>query len=176
MTKSIFVARVVIVSSMGDPGPGGGIIFYVDSTGFTSNGVTCHYLEAAPNNLGLAEWGMNGILVGVTSAAIGAGYTNTQTIITALSGSSESGRAAQLCDSYTNNGYSDWFLPSEGELRALAETFLTLGDSTIGGSIWSSTEVGANTAWCDGLATGGGGPPWADPKNNTLQSRPVRAF
>jgi hypothetical protein len=56
--KSIYAARVVVVSSMsysvGDTGPGGGIIFYVDSAGFTSNGVTCHYLEVAPSDLAAA--------------------------------------------------------------------------------------------------------------------------
>jgi hypothetical protein len=178
--KSIYVARVVVVSSMsysvGDTGPGGGIIFYVDSTGFTSNGVTCHYLEAAPANLTAAEWGMNGTSVGVTSATIGAGYGNTQTIIAALSGAGETGRSAQLCAAYNGGGFTDWFLPSQGELRELADAFLSLSISTIGGSIWSSTEVDASTALCDGHASGGGGPPWADPKNGTLQSRPIRAF
>jgi hypothetical protein len=37
----------------------GGIIFYVNAGGFTSNGVTCHYLEAAPANLTAPEWGMH---------------------------------------------------------------------------------------------------------------------
>jgi hypothetical protein len=178
-TKNIFVARVVVASSMsysvGDTGPGGGIIFYVNAGGFTSNGVTCHYLEAAPANLGEAAWGLDGTTVGVTSADIGAGYANTQTIIAALSGAGETGRAAQLCAAYSGGGFTDWFLPSQGELRALAEAFFTLGISTIGGSIWSSTEVDANTALCDGHASGGGGPPWADPKIGTLQSRPIRA-
>ena len=38
---------------MGDTGPGGGIVFYVAASNFTSTGstcnTTCRYLEAAPN-------------------------------------------------------------------------------------------------------------------------------
>jgi hypothetical protein len=179
--KSIYVARVVVAGgtsySVGDTGPGGGIIFYVNSGGFTSNGVTCRYLEAAPVNLSGAQWGADGTLTGANGTAIGTGYSNTRTIIAALSsGIPESGRAAQLCDAYSNNGYADWFLPSQDELRALADSFLSLGISTIGGSVWSSTEIDAATAWCDGHAAGGGGPPWADPKTNPLEYRPIRAF
>jgi hypothetical protein len=182
--KSIYVARIAVGSggsyAVGDTGPGGGIVFYYSSGGFTSNGVLCHYLEAAPANLpdtGMgAEWGAYGTSVGGTASAIGTGYANTQAIITALSGLGETGRAAQLANAYSGGGYTDWFLPSEDELRELAVSFISLGITTIGGSIWSSTEVDANTAWCDGDATGGGGPPWADPKNGSLDCRPVRAF
>jgi hypothetical protein len=47
-TKSIYVAAIGVVSPVGTSGPGGGIIFYYSAAGFTSNGATCHYLEAAP--------------------------------------------------------------------------------------------------------------------------------
>ncbi|GHT46387.1 hypothetical protein AGMMS49936_05230 [Endomicrobiia bacterium] len=42
--------------AIGDQGSGGGRIFYVNRKGFTSNGVTCHYLEAARVDIGLLNW------------------------------------------------------------------------------------------------------------------------
>ncbi|MDR0709540.1 MAG: hypothetical protein LBF77_05695 [Spirochaetaceae bacterium] len=178
--KSIYVARVVVVSSMsysvGDTGPGGGIIFYVDSTGFTSNGVTCHYLEAAPSDLSAVQWGKSGTFVGTTASAIGTGYANTQAIIAVLASNipdspSETGRAAQLAAAYNGGGLTDWFLPSQDELVALYQS----GISGLSSSIWSSTEIDATTAWSVGNV-GSGVSSWNDSKTGTISFRPVRAF
>jgi hypothetical protein len=170
--KSIFVAQVTvsITHSVGDTGPGGGIIFYVSPAGFISGGLICHYLEAASSDSGPADWGANGTSTGTTGTAIGTGYSNTQAIILALSGLSETGKAAQLADAYSNNGKSDWFLPSQGELQALYQSGIT----GLGSSVWSSTEDDASNAWSVGYA----GPPgyWSDSKTATLECRPIRAF
>jgi hypothetical protein len=53
--KNIYMADVVVGYMVGDTGPGGGLIFYAESAGFTSNSVTCHYLEAAPADVGTAQ-------------------------------------------------------------------------------------------------------------------------
>jgi hypothetical protein len=172
--KSIYVARVVVVSSMsysvGDTGPGGGIIFYVNAGGFPSGGSTCRYLEVAPSDLSATQWGANGTLVGASGSVIGTGYANTQTIIAALSGVGESGRAAQLCADYNGGSLSDWFLPSQGELQELYSS----GIPGLSSSIWSSTEDNATNAWSVGNAGSPG--TWSDPKTGTLTFRPVRAF
>ncbi|MDR0584510.1 MAG: hypothetical protein LBG57_09210 [Treponema sp.] len=167
--KNIYVANVTVVGStsysVGDTGPGGGKIFYVSPAGFTSNGVTCHYLEATVSDLGPAEWGANG-------TAIGTGYTNTQTIITALSsGTPESGRAAQLAAAYNGGGFTDWFLPSQDELQELYQSGLT----GLSPSIWSSTEDSVNQGRSCG-DVGSGFSAWDDLKTTSLGFRPIRAF
>jgi hypothetical protein len=170
------VAKVEVASgtsySVGDTGPGGGIIFYVDSTGFTSNGVICHYLEVSPSDLPAAQWGANGTSVGASGSTLGTGYDNTQTIIGALSsGTPESGRAAQLAAAYNGGGLTDWFLPSRDELQELYQSGLT----GLSSSIWSSTEDSATNAWSVGNAGGSLGT-WSDLKTGTLTFRPIRAF
>jgi hypothetical protein len=171
--KSIPVAQVTvsITHSVGDTGPGGGTIFYVDPAGFISGGNICHYLEAAPSDLPNVQWGASGTLIGGTGTAIGTGYTNTYTIITALSGLSETGRAAQSAVAYTGGGFTDWFLPSRGELQALYQSGIT----GLSSSVWSSTENGTSKAWSVGN-TGSGVNSWNDPKTGTIPCRPIRAF
>jgi hypothetical protein len=173
-TRSFPVANVEVFTgtsySVGNTGPDGGTVFYVSSAGFISNGVTCHYLEVAPSDEPLAEWGASGTSVGGTGDAIGTGYDNTQAIITALIGLGESGRAAQLASAYTGGSFYDWFLPSKAELEALYSS----GLSGLSPSIWSSTEVNAGRAYSVGNAGAPGY--WSDFKTGTLTFRPVRAF
>jgi hypothetical protein len=176
-TRNIYVADIEVVTSspksyaVGDPGPGGGIIYYVDPAGFTSNGATCHYLEVGLTNLGPAEWGADGATVAGTTVNIGRGYTNTQTIITALNSLSETGMAAQRARAYTGGGLNDWFLPSQEELILLYKSTLPSLVSGLPPSAWSSTQDSAANAWSvysGGLAS--------DPKYALLEFRPVRAF
>jgi len=131
-----------VIYELGDTGPGGGIIFYRNLSGFTVQGYsggqgsfesyTAKYLEAAPSNSGTAQWGANGTAIGnglttwSTAAArdaglqgsIGSGRKDTQIIVAHL-GENESGRAAQVVNAASFGGYNDWFLPSLGELNEL---------------------------------------------------------
>jgi hypothetical protein len=171
--NSILVATVTVVggalySTVGNTGPGGGKIFYIDSGGFFSNGVTCHYLEVGPTDLGPAQWGLSGTSVGTTATGIGTGYGHTQDIITALSGTSETGRAAQIADTYFTGGYGDWFLPSQGELVALYGS----GVSGLSSPMWSSTENDGSAA----VSVASGGSYSNYPKTTSRLFRPVRAF
>ena len=74
------------VYNIGDAGPAGGIVFYVDDTGQ-------HGLEAARINLGRAPWGCLGTELGVDGTAIGTGAQNTADII---NNCADTGIAAQL--------------------------------------------------------------------------------
>ena len=114
---------------LGGVGPGGGKIFYRSEAGFTmtDNDEVCHYLEAAPNDAAEGLIWMPGInadyftydLTHGTSQAIGAGRKNTALILDYYSGPSGYSSAAKACNDYSNNGKTDWFLPSSNELTEL---------------------------------------------------------
>ncbi len=89
---------------IGDTGPVGSKVFYVDDTG-------CHGLEAAPaDHSSTVKWGCYGIQITGTGTAVGTGAQNTADIFT---GCRTSGIAADIAVNYELNGYADWFLPSK---------------------------------------------------------------
>jgi hypothetical protein len=107
---------------VGDTGPGGGIIFFVDRydeyPGFT-------YLEAAPEpqpaavlcDADLPVVGWSG-----SASALGAGKQNTQTLVTSCSSG-----ALKLADDYSTATAQDWYLPNSLEHIKLFESMLNLG-------------------------------------------------
>lgn len=118
----------------------GGKIFYIDSTG--EHG----FIYPAANsyiNYAWAQASHTNVLIGGTSVDIGTGQSNTLRIIAA--GNNAANSAAMACDQYVSNGYSDWYLPSAGELGLLrfAIGFLDIP----GGSYWSSSEVDQGNAY-----------------------------
>ena len=153
--------------SVGDPGPGGGTIFYVDMR----RAVGSRYLEVAcagwQNTCdGSADpqvaWDCHGTPInGADGTAIGTGELNTTDIVT---GCPTTGIAAKVADAYSNNTLDDWFLPSLDELNALCnwayvdsvDAFcnengagslsLTYGGFSTGG-YWSSSEYDGYNAW-----------------------------
>ena len=176
-------SSVATVYSVGQTGPGGGIVFYVDNSlsGFTETGApcgsSCHYLEAAPTTgTSLwtdAEYGWSGnpnTAIGTTSTAIGSGYENTLAMITQDSTADKAGTVAQA---YRGpNGLSDWFLPSQDELNALISEREIFGGFG-GGYYWSSTEGNAQTAWIQFFTND-----WRtdSSKDTAYYVRPIRAF
>lgn len=130
--------------AVGDVGPGGGTVFYVASSQFTSTGsacdIACRYLEAAPvgwvkspsytgQNVCLPSadkfsldprcmWpGTTSSFVS-TGTGIGTGYANTSAIIAQ---SSTGGNAATVARAFQGGDKTDWFLPSKDELNALCK-------------------------------------------------------
>jgi hypothetical protein len=143
---------------------GGGIIFYIDSTGK-------HGLIAAPSNQSAAAlWGCWGTTIG-TSDAIGTGQANTTAII---NGCGETGIAARLCNDLVLGGFSDWFLPSKDELDLLWWKKDNVGGFPEGQEVWSSSEDSPNNAWCMTFKAGSGAFVWG--KSNPKAVRAVRAF
>ena len=138
-----------VVYAVGDTGPSGGIVFYVQASGgtFTSTGSscgsTCKYLEAAPTGWIVAStpagqtncstpgtstvdpicaWsGNTSTAIGATArgTAIGTGYANTSAIIAQTNGGSTAGNAATVSRAYQGGSKTDWFLPSTLELNQL---------------------------------------------------------
>jgi hypothetical protein len=127
--KNIVFSRTVNTLTIGSYF-GGGIVFYLDSTNI-------HGLICGLSSIGNYEWGCDNTNVGWgTSINFGKGLSNTQNIIAACSGNNVSARVVRNSNI---NGFSDWFLPSVGELLMIKQN---LSNSNIGptGLFWSSTE------------------------------------
>ncbi len=91
-----------------------------------------------------------GTLIGNTSTAYGTGQANTNYMIAAVG---FTGGAAKVCNDYTNTDtgtgvYSDWYLPSIGELDHLyTNRAAIVGFSNEYKYYWSSSEYNNWNAW-----------------------------
>jgi hypothetical protein len=145
--------------AVGETGPGGGIVFYVSATNFTSTGsdcgTACKYLEAAPANWlagttgdPLRSWATNvnsnqtTAVSGADGTAIGSGYQNSRDI-DAQTGNVAASSAAVLAREYGGGSKSDWFLPSKDELNELCKYAKNTGQAAGGATQCSG---GANAA------------------------------
>jgi hypothetical protein len=79
-----------------------------------------------------------------TSGDLGAGQANTTAIV---NGCAEGGIAARICDDLVLNGYSDWFLPSTGEMTHMDRYKNEIGGFATATPYWSSTENTGYNAW-----------------------------
>ena len=123
---------------------GGGIVFYVNSTGL-------HGLIAAISDQSTsAQWDNNFInfQTYANDTGIGTGLANTDLIIT-VQGSGT--YAASICRSYNGGGFNDWYLPSLDELSMLVGIF---PNDT---AYWSSSQLldaYYDMAWATGFSGG----------------------
>ena len=160
------------VCALGDIGPGGGKVFYVASSNFTSGGsdcgTACKYLEVAPVESLASAWCADfSTQLGVGATAIGTGMSNTTT-------------ADRICTSgaihhaaaYTNNGKTDWHLPSKDELQQLYNQKNMISWSA--NYYWSSSETNNEKAQAQLFNNG----QFANGVKNypNLVTRAVRAF
>lgn len=124
---------------------GGGIVFYIDGTGE-------HGLVAATSDQSTSsKWGCMGTSVpGAVDSIVGVGLSNTTSIINTCT---TANIAAKICNDLVLNGYSDWFLPSKGELDLIYSQKSLIGGFSIYG-YWSSTERGNGTAWVQYMSSG----------------------
>jgi hypothetical protein len=147
----------------------GGIIFYLDGNGAG--------LIAAPSDQATVndfpDWGCIGSpILGADGLAVGTGAQNT---IDIENGCTTSGTAADICSNLVLSGFSDWFLPSIGELEIM---YLNIGTgSNIGNFVrtkyWSSTEKDDTYAWSWEFSSG-----YQDYNSKTSNKyvRAIRAF
>lgn len=182
--------------SLGDTGPGGGIIFYVAPTPFAC-GLTlnqkCSYLEAAPiadtnkksgnnndnnkdnndnnDNITSYQWSdKSGGTIGAIGIAIGTGYYNTMLM---LNQNKNPDHAGAISQNYRGpNNKNDWFLPSIDELKQLYSQKRIVG-GFLEENYWSSSEKNSNEAWMQDFNNNG---KKYDQKSKTYYVRPVRAF
>lgn len=153
-------AQSAVSCSVGEIGPGGGIVFY-DAGKTVSWG---RYLEISPQScegVGL-PWrvGKARVYTNWDTAAkmrliakqVGMGKANTKVITQAFGIGSY---AAQFAQDLTCNGKDDWFLPSKNELdlayNNVAQNRDGGKDSPLGGFnkgyYWTSTDYNNTTAW-----------------------------
>ncbi len=135
--------------AVGDTGPAGGLIFYVNPD-YAADG--WRYLEAAPSDLSAgAPWGcFRTAIPGARGREVGTGKQNTLDIEAACP---TPGTAADLCANYSLNGFSDWFLPSIDELvlmyvnlKLTGACDFGVGDRADNYNYWSSTQASADMA------------------------------
>jgi uncharacterized repeat protein (TIGR02543 family) len=139
---------------IGDTGIGGGIIFYINDTGFimTDNNKTYYYLEAAsedmPTTLRWVTATETPFPSITTVEGLGTGRKNTALILAEDS----TAPAAKSCVDYSGiNNLTDWFLPSRAEFAELYKIKDVIGIST--GLYWSS-ECAVGPAFAFNFDTG----------------------
>ncbi|MEO9532149.1 MAG: hypothetical protein ABJG68_06515 [Crocinitomicaceae bacterium] len=114
-------------NNIGDTGPAGGIVFYSDGEGGGMEVMNLNWYAA---------WGGYGVTVPSTYSDYGYGQTNTNIILNYVSDAD----AAEMCDTYSYNGYDDWFLPSSEEAELIYSGLVTQGIGNIpSGLAWTST-------------------------------------
>ena len=166
----------------------GGIIAYLDNEGG---------LIVATNDLGSAIWGCEGDYVlnlagdylGALDTTIYGGQLNTQEIV-GPNGCATLGIAARLCDSYSNGGYSDWYLANENEWFGIAYAYVNplngiqnkdnpIFNFSNTSAYWSSNQSELNSSVANNilLAAAPDDAIWASGnKSNTNLVRPIRKF
>ena len=129
---------------VGETGPGGGVVFYVQAAGGTfacgpTLASTCKYLEAAPANWLTGTTGdpsrswatdtdpdpvgtgnQATAVTGARGTAIGSGYKNSLAIV-AQTGNVAATSAAVEAHAYRGNSKTDWHLPSKDELNQMCK-------------------------------------------------------
>jgi hypothetical protein len=157
---------------VGETGPGGGKVFY-DAGSLQSWG---RYLEAAPADATSTTWCNNTstALTGTFSRAIGSGAMNSFLMLDGCTSG-----AAYNATGYSNNGYSDWYLPSILDLHQMCANRATLG-MTSAGTFKSSSQDTLNAGihaetWNFPSVLGTcGNDNWG--KSLTQKVRPIRAI
>ena len=153
--------------SVGDIGPAGGYIFYID----VADEFDWTYLEVAGNDQSTSWiWGRLGSRIGGTSLEVGTGAANTENIINSL-GAGE--YAARICYDLELNGYDDWFLPSREELNLINMNIYSLQVCDFRTNYWSSSEDSSEKSWVQNFSTGF---QYDQDKNDYSGVRAIRAF
>lgn len=114
---------------------GGGVIFYLSEDGKSG-------LIAAPSDVSRSAryQGSTNVQNGTqNNVGIGFGSINTAAMM-AIPDSNQAGMAAPLCHYLISGGFSDWFLPSRGELD-LMRFYKNLIGGFAAVNYWSSTEA-----------------------------------
>ncbi len=131
----------------------GGVVYYLLQEGDYG------YVSDVQNGLVVAEYGCgcDGVQIsgtnatdGATLTIIGSGAQNTAEIVAAGCTTSDVNNvvAAEVCDSLSLNGYTDWYLGAQGEMEKLyyAKEIVQLGGAVPIESTyyWTSSNNGSN--------------------------------
>lgn len=134
----------------------GGVVFYLagENEDLNSDGHPDLGFIVALEDQGTAPWTSDTDTleeIGVNNYDLGFGFYNTMTVIDSQGNGTD--HAAGLARAYSGFGYTDWFLPSGGEMNALYEALEIVNPAIIdcGGDIlssiyWTSSEEGDDDA------------------------------
>ena len=160
-TNWVNVPRQTTLYKVGDIGPGGGIIFFVDRYNeypdFT-------YLEVATIDFHVQLTWSSGFYDDETETSnyvvvpnayhrgLGGGFQNTIEIVLAATADDETVNAAKYCDTLELGGKSDWYLPSISEARLISKVlyydfFSSTAMDVYTPNLWSSTQINDQAAW-----------------------------
>jgi hypothetical protein len=142
---------------------GGGIIFSLDDS-------AKHGLIVSKEQTLATWWNGQYVETFATSTVIGAGARNTRKIIRAQG--TTGSYAALLCAKFKRDHYTDWYLPSLGELFELYTQKNVIGGFE-NAPYWSSTEDDKNNAWYQNFSLGN---QFTGSKDGVGYVRAVRSF
>lgn len=129
---------------IGDTGPAGGIICYID----IGNEHPWTYLEAwTADETGTFQWKTAETATEGTGTAIGTGRSNT----TAMAGIDHP--AAEAARAATYGGFTDWFVPAKDELMMVYGQRVNIGGLGTG-FYWSSSQSAIDRAWIQNFSDG----------------------
>lgn len=170
--------------SIGDTGPGGGVVFY-DAGSTKSWG---RYLEAAPVTWAGGKQDPEQVWCPKSSPAfdkylntgtgIGTGKRNSARIV----GACGAGTAAGMARAYQGGGKADWYLPSKREMELLRAQQMSSGSRKEVPSAWTSSQYRekgkdtANVAWATSLRVGSSAAGGGAGKQSAISVIPIRAF
>ncbi|HEX2630332.1 MAG TPA: hypothetical protein VHM26_14995 [Chitinophagaceae bacterium] len=169
----VYYGNEITFKTTGAIGASGGYIFY--DKGEVTNG--WRYLESAPVDISASgpfttKWGCSGTLIANAPADLGKGFENTARIV---AGCADANCAARLCDNYSVNGLTDWFLGSADEMSILYHTtgsLVTYGANQV---YWTSTEFNSLNAVTYNMIFGASSG-LGVAKTNNGYVRPIRRF
>jgi hypothetical protein len=162
--------------NIGEIGPAGGLVFYnkIDTIGGW-NFLECSSFDIA-NSKFFAPSNELTYISGLETG-IGTGKLNTNKIINTLGNINS---AAIACDVYTQNGFSDWFLPSRDEIIKMYQNIYLNNLSPFNGiTYWSSSqdENYTQNAWVQNMIQNQAGTGTNTVlKSSLFKVRPIRCF
>jgi len=161
---------------IGDIGPGGGLIFFVD---YNDIYPSLNYLEAAPYSCeALRKWASDFIEVpavsGWNSRGVGRGYANTIAIVESDTAGTVLNNAAKFARSCNAGEKTDWFLGSIGEMMLMYENLIGGAGEFSLSTYWSSSESDRERGFYQNFSIGGQGN--GGGKHFSMFVRPIRTF
>jgi hypothetical protein len=146
----------------------GGKIFWIDPTD-SKKGLIAAAEDTASNVFWSRLSGYSDYGTGATAMEIGTGKANTDLM---LANEAAAGEAASYCDTLIIGAYTDWYMPSQGELETMYFRRADIGNLGTK-TYWSSTEDAWNKGRCVAFSNGTA---YARLKNNAYSVRGIRAF
>ncbi len=162
---------------VGDTGPAGGIIAYINP----SEEGSWSYLEVAlPTWSGAEEdpaypFGGRGVKIPDLSDAVGSGMANTARIVETLTPLVSLEFAAEVCDDLVLGGFDDWFLPSQEEMTRIYENLAAHNIGSFHEKKAYMTSSKGNSINAQLFSMAKGTPSWGA-KTAPFLVRPVRVF